>query len=248
MALPFDLGLWQGVALGLVLLAAAFVRGYSGFGFSALTLAGGGLVMNPVPLIAVVILCEIAMTAGQARGIRAEIDWSRVWPLLAGAAVAMPLSVWVIARIGADPARLVISGLILVFCVLLMSGWTLRHRVGTAGHAGVGVASGLANGAAVGGLPVAAFLSAQPVPAAVFRATMVAYLTLIDLVALPLLWLNGLISGDTVLAFAFAAPVLALGLWLGGRRFLAASPQEFRQMAIRLLILLAALGLVKSVL
>lgn len=243
---PFDLSMGQGAALAFVLLVAAFVRGYSGFGFSALVVAAGGLFMNPVLLVPVVILCELAMTLVQGRGLAPLVDWRRVGAMLAGAAIAMPLSIWALARIGTDPARLAISALILALSLILLAGWTLKRPIGTPGHAGVGVVSGLANGAAVGGLPVAAFMAAQPIPAPVFRATMVAYLTAIDLVALPLMWHQGLVTADTALVFALALPLLLAGIVLGGRHFLATTPQDFRRMTIRLLAALATLGILKS--
>lgn len=246
MTQPFDLGLGQGAALAIVFFVAAFVRGYSGFGFSALVVASGGLFMNPVLLVPVVILSELAMTLVQGRAIAGLIDWRRVGAMLAGAAVAMPLSIWALARIGTDPARLAISALILVLSLILLAGWTLKRPIGAPGHAGVGVVSGLANGAAVGGLPVAAFMAAQPIPAPVFRATMVAYLTAIDLIALPLMWHQGLVTADTALTFALAAPLLLVGIVLGSRHFLATTPQDFRRMTIRLLVGLAALGILKS--
>jgi uncharacterized protein len=106
--------------------------------------------------------------------------------------------------------------------------------------------SGMCNSAAIGGLPVAAFLSAQPVQAAGFRATMIVYLTALDLITLPLLWLGGLVTWDTVIAALMAFPILGLGVWLGGRRFLAASPTAFRQSAVLLLLMLSALGLIRA--
>jgi len=52
---------------------------------------------------------------------------------------------------------------------------------GGAAHVGVGVVSGLATGMAVGGLPVARFFTAQSVPPVVFRATVIAQYTTLDL-------------------------------------------------------------------
>jgi hypothetical protein len=75
---------------------------------------------------------------------------------------------------------------------------------------------------------------------------MIFYLCAIDLVALPMLGLNGLISRDTFIAVALALPLLALGVWLGGKRFVSAAPENFRRMAISLLAFLALLGLLKS--
>ena len=246
MTLPFDLGAGAGLWLAFAFFAAAFVRGYSGFGFSALVVAASGLATNPVLLVPVVVIAEVAMTLLQARGVAAQIDWKRVMTMFGGAALIMPLSVALLARVGEDRARIAISLMILAMALVLLAGWTLHHRIGLAGHAGVGMVSGLANGAAVGGLPVAAFMAAQPIPAAVFRATMVAYLTVIDIVALPLMWANGMVSRDTFVTLGLAAPLLVAGIWLGGRRFLAASPQSFRRVAILLLIGLSVLGLARS--
>jgi hypothetical protein len=146
----------------------------------------------------------------------------------------------------ADLLRLVISLWVLGMCAALLAGWSIRRKVGAAGHVAAGMVSGLANGAAVGGLPVALFLAAQNMPAIAFRATMIFYLCAIDLVALPMLGLNGLISRDTFIAVALALPLLALGVWLGGKRFVSAAPENFRRMAISLLAFLALLGLLKS--
>lgn len=244
--LPFALVPWQGGAMALALLIAAFVRGYSGFGFSALLVASAALVTDPRPFIPVAILCEITMTLVQGRGLGRDIDWARVWALLAGAAVAMPLSVTLLARLGVEAARGAISLFVLAMCGVLLTGWTIHRRIGTPGHLGVGLVSGVANGAAVGGLPVAAFMAAQPMPAARFRATMVAYLTALDLAALPIMAHAGMVTRDTALALVWALPLLAAGIFLGGRHFLAASPQGFRRMAIGLLAVLAVLGLIRS--
>jgi hypothetical protein len=244
--MPFDLETGTAVLLALALLGAAFVRGYSGFGFSAIFIAFAALLTNPLPLIPVVFACEISMTAFQARGIRAHIDWRRVGWLILGAAAALPFSVSVMLSVGEDTARIVISGVILLMALLLLSGWTLQRRIGALGHGSVGILSGMCNSAGIGGLPVAAFMSAQPMQAATFRATMILYLTALDMITLPLLWLGGLVTWDTVMAALLAFPILGLGVWLGGRRFLAASPAAFRRSAVLLLLLLSALGLIRA--
>ena len=242
----FDLGPLTLAALAIALLGAAFVRGYSGFGFSAIFIAFASLVTNPVPLIPVVFSCEILMTTLQARGIRCHIDWPRALTLLAGAALALPLSVWFILTVGGDTARLTVSAIIFVMSLILLSGWTLQRRIATGGHIGVGFISGLCNGAGIGGLPVAAFMSAQPMAAPVFRATMIVYLTGLDLITMPLMWAGGIVTLDTAIGAALAFPILALGVWLGGRQFLSATPVTFRKFAVMLLLTLSSLGLIRA--
>jgi len=246
--LPFDLSLGTSAALAIALLCAAFVRGYSGFGFSAIFIAFAALLVNPLPLIPVVFACEMLMTVFQARGIRGHVDWRRVAALLCGAAIALPLSVSFMLSVDSETVRLIVSAIVLVMSLVLLSGWTLQRHIKAPGHAGVGFISGLCNAAGIGGLPVAAFMTAQPMAAQTFRATMIVYLTGLDLITMPFLWHGGLVTIDTVYGLLMAFPILGLGVWLGGRKFSAASPESFRRFAVFLLLSLASLGLLRIIL
>lgn len=243
----FGLSLGQAGFLAVALFGAAVIRGYSGFGFSAIFIACSALITNPVPLIPVVFACEIVMTTVQARGIRPHVDWPRAGMLLAGAALAILPAVAVIARLGEEAARLTVSTLILAVSLLLLSGWRLKRPVGRAGHLAIGMVSGAANGAGVGGLPTAAFLSAQPIPPAVFRATMIVFLTGIDLMTLPVMGAHGLIGQDTVMGAVFAFPVLLLGILAGTHLFRFATPERFRTGVTWLLVALAVMNLTRGV-
>ena len=228
--MAFDLSPAVTAALACALLGAAFVRGYSGFGFSAIFIAFAALLTNPLPLIPVVFACEMLMTVFQARGIRADIDWRRVGALLAGSAVVLPISVGIILSVGEETVRLLVSVIMLIMSLVLLSGWTLQRTIRAPGHFGVGMLAGVCNGAGIGGLPAAAFMAAQPMQAVIFRATMIAFLTGLDLFTMPLLWAGGLVSGDTVVRVGLALPILGLGVWLGGRQFLNAPPAAFKNL------------------
>jgi uncharacterized membrane protein YfcA len=246
MSLPFDLASGQAGFLALSFLIAAFVRGYSGFGFAALVISSAALVTNPLHFVPVVLLADLIMSAQQWASIRRDVDWHRVAMLFAGSALGVPLGLWALTSIPEDAARATIALYVLAMCALLASGWSIRHRATTPETFGTGLLSGAANGAGVGGLPVAALFAAQALPAVVFRATLIAYFTLLDLWTVPLMWARGMVTGDTILAVALTLPIFALGIWLGGRRFLHADPQDFRRFAIGLLASLALLGLGKS--
>ena len=187
MPIPFDLTGWPLAWMALAMLGAAYIRGYAGFGFSALVVSASSLVTNPLNFVPVVMLLEIAATAGQAPAALKDFNKPLLGWLLLGATIGMPVSIGLLSSLNTDLLRLIISIWILIMCALLLSGWRLRTKVGTAGTVGVGIVSGLANAAAIGGLPVALFLTAQNLHARVFRATMIFYLCAIDLVALPIL-------------------------------------------------------------
>jgi uncharacterized protein len=247
MTLPFDIGLWGAVWMGVATLVAAFVRGYSGFGYSAMVIAASTLVTNPLNFVAVVIIAEMLMTAQAWRGVGPDVDWTRVKSLLLGAVIGLPVGLWALTAISEDAARAVISAYVLVMCLILFGGWRLRAEVGAGGTFTTGIVSGLANAPGMGGLPVAAFFAAQPMSAATFRATLVAYFPILDLYSAPLYFWHGLVTWDTLWASLIILPLTFLGNWLGGRHFFNTDPQDFRRFAILLLAGLAAMGLIKAV-
>lgn len=244
--MPFDLSLAGTLWMAAAVLVAAFIRGYSGFGYSAMVIAASSLVMNPLNMVAVVVILETAMSVQAARGISADVDWRRVGLMLAGAAVGLPLGLWLLTGISEDAARAVISAYVLLMCGVLLAGWRLASEARGLSNLGMGVVSGLANAPGMGGLPIAAFFAAQPMRAAVFRATLIAYFPLLDLYSAPLYWWHGLVTWDTLWASLIALPLTFLGNWLGGRHFLNTDPQDFRRFAILLLAGLAGLGLAKA--
>ncbi len=244
----FDLSNLGLVWMALAILIAGFVRGYSGFGFSALVIAASGLVMNPLHFVAVVVIWETLMTVQAWTGVSRSVDYRRVGWLLAGAVIGLPLGLWALTSISENAARAAISAYVLAMCVVLLMGWRLRSEAGAAATFGAGVVSGLANAPGMGGLPVAAFFAAQPMAPAVFRATLVAYFPILDIYSAPLYWYSGLVTWDTLQASAIGLPLVLFANWLGARHFLKTDPQDFRRFAIGLLGLLAVLGLVKAVL
>ena len=246
MTLPFDLTPFAATWIGLAALVSAFVRGYSGFGFSALLIAASGVVTNPLHFVAVVVILETLMSVQAWRGLAHHVDWGRVLPLLAGAAVGLPVGLWALTSIPEDAARAVISGYVLVMCGVLMAGWRMSRAANRGETVAAGVVSGLANAPGMGGLPVAAFFAAQPIPAAAFRATLVAYFPLLDLYSAPLYWYHGLFTWETLVATAWLLPPVLVGNWVGSRHFFNTDPKDFRRFAIGLLALLAAMGLARA--
>nr|WP_246849543.1 sulfite exporter TauE/SafE family protein [Rubellimicrobium arenae] len=234
--------------MALLVFAASFIRGYSGFGFAALIAAGAALVTDPIELVPVLLLSDMVLTGAQVPTIRGHIAWRRVASLLLGAAVGVPLGLWLFARLSPDAGRLAVSGWVLLMCLGLWAGWRLHRPPGLAANAGVGVLSGLANGAAIGGLPVAVFFAAQPIPAATLRATLVTYFAVLDLWTLGLLAWAGQVTLADLRLLAIGLPLMIAGVLLGSRRFLAAPPEEFRRFAIWTLMALSLLGMVRTLL
>ena len=243
--MPFSMSAEAVGFMAVACLIAAFVRGYSGFGFSALVVSSSALVMNPLHVVGVVMVCEFLMTFQQWRGVRADVDWRRVIALMLGAFVGLPLGLWGITRVGLDTARVVIAVYVLSMCAVMVMGWRIRSAQGFGPHLGIGIFAGAANAVGMAGLPVASYFTAQGVAANVFRGTLIAYFAALDLFSLPVMWASGIIVGDTFLLSLGALPLMFIGVWAGGRHFLKTDPQDFRRFAIALLAILALINLGK---
>lgn len=236
---------WLVMLAGLAV--GALARGYSGFGFSALLVASWSLVGAPAQAVAVALVLELTASVIQAASVWHDIPWRRVGLLLAGATVGTPFGTHLLAVADVRTLRLGIALFILLAAIALLAGIKLRTRQGTATVAGVGFASGLCNGAvAMGGLPVAVFLTAEGNSPRALRASVVAYFFLLDLVGLLFLARERLVGVATFSLAACCLPVLMLGMWLGGRHFLGATPDGFRRVTLGLLVLLAVVGIVRA--
>jgi uncharacterized protein len=246
MNLPFDLTPMAALYMGAVFLLAAFVRGYSGFGFSALVVSASALVTNPLYFVAVVMFCEFGMTFQQWRGISRDVNWPIVGVLMVGAVIGLPVGLALITQVSVDTVRAVVALYVLAMCAVLLRGWTLPQQ-GLPVTGAVGVFAGAANAVGMAGLPVASFFTAQSMPAYAFRATLIAYFAILDIFSAPLMYWHGLVTWDTIYAAALSTPIIVFGVWVGGRRFLAVAPQDFRRFAIGLLAVLSLIGLAKAV-
>lgn len=245
------LSLGPAAAIYLVALTAvaAFARGYTGFGAAALMITGGSLVVAPQALVPLIILIDTVVGSAQLRRVTNDVDWRRLWRLLAGTAVGTPLGVLALGVVEADTARILVALYVIAISMALLRGWRLDRPVGDAGMVVLGFVCGFVTGLiAMGGLIVAAFLTADGTKPQVMRATLIAYFLPLGLLAIGLFALRGFYSQDGLRVVLFAVPIFAAGVWLGGRHFLSASPEQFRRLTLGLLIVLAVAALLRAVL
>ena len=202
--------------------------------------------MDPLIIIVMVMIFEICASLFQMKNAWPRMDKPQVGLLLAGAVIGMPIGVTLLVAMDIDLVRMAISFLVLGLCLVLLSGWSLKKRPGVVGQFLVGAGSGFANSAAIGGLPVGLFLTAQNAQPAIFRANMIGYLFLLDIVGIGIMAYHDKFSLDIVISTVSLFPVMFLGVYLGSRHFFATPPASFRKLVIVLLIGLSVIGLAKS--
>ena len=236
-----------------VVFGAGIVRGFAGFGFSALCVAGLSLFIPPAQVVPPVFVLEVLASLSLLRGAMKDVDAPWLGWLVLGNALCIPLGVALLAVLPETPLRLLIAALLLLAAALLRSGWSLALRPSAGMRLLTGLVSGLVNGlAAIGGIAVAVLLSATTLPPAALRATMILLFLFTDLYAL--LWAGilptgsgeALLGGDALRLALWLAPAMLAGIVLGQRRFAGIEPQTFRRRVLDLLMLIAALGVLRA--
>jgi uncharacterized membrane protein YfcA len=251
LTLPMPAGLL--LASLCVVFAAGIVRGFAGFGFSALCVAGLSLFMPPAQVVPPIFVLEVLASLTLLRGAWKHVDWSWLGWLVAGNVLCIPLGVALLAYLPDTPLRLLVGALLLLAAALLRSGWSLALQPTAGMRLATGLVSGLVNGvAAIGGIAVAVLLSATTLAPAVMRATLILLFLFTDLYALAwaaLLPSEGgqdLLGAHTLQLVWWLAPAMLAGIWVGQRAFVGVSPEAFRRRVLDLLMLIACLGVLRA--
>ena len=232
----------------LAILIAAVIRGYSGFGFSALTVTSLSLILPPAEVVPTAFLLEIAASMFMLQMVWRSIDWQKLNWLVIGIFAGTPAGLLFLAEVPQDPVRLTISGLVLVACFLLWKNVRIRSEGGKKRLLVVGGFSGLVNGAAgIGGLPIVLFLLSGSIRAEVLRATIVAFLFCSDIYATLLSGTQNFLSNELLTRSVLFLFPLVVGVALGHRGFVKSSPESFRNFSIGLLILLSLAVILRGI-
>lgn len=243
-------------AVGLLAsLGAGVVRGFSGFGFSALTVACVSLFMAPAAVVPAVLVLEILASISVWRTAVRDLDMAWLKSLVIGNALCVPIGVYMLAHL--DPLLLRLT----VGVALLLTAVGLRWRDGTplrpnrVVQACTGALSGFLNGlAASGGVAAALLMAACHVPARAMRGTLIVFLVFGS--GYTLLWAGvfsqgtgssvDVVSTETLFWILVLAPGMLLGMHLGRKAFSRSHPDAFRRLVLNLLIVISGLSVARA--
>ena len=228
-----------------IILIAASVRGYSGFGFALIGVAGLSIVSAPSVAIPTVLVLEIIVGLLLLPPVWREISWRPVLMLLAGAIVLTPIGALFLIHVPTDVARIGIALAISAAALLLLFTAKPRSSQSTSSTVTTGAVAGLLNGAfGISGPPIVLFFMSGDRAAGVSRASMMACFLVLDVIAVTSFAIGGLVDRSVLITVLLCLPVLALGSWLGHRAFHGSNTDRFRT---RVLWLLLALALITGI-
>jgi len=231
------------------------VRGFSGFGYAALTVAGLSLFVSPATVVPAVLGLEVLASLSMMRGAWRDADrgWLR-W-LLWGNLVCIPIGIAALALLPQPQLRLLVGLALLVAALLVRAAGTRTMATTPRLQLGAGVASGLLSGvAASGGIAAAMLMAAARLSPVALRATMVSFLFFTGAYALAWAAIASAATGaptrlvgiDTLRWALLLAPGMLAGIWIGHRSFGAVDRARYRRVVLNLLIVIAALGTLRA--
>lgn len=236
-----DLGALTWLAALAIGAGAGIVRGVTGFGAAMVMAPPLALLLGPAVAVPLVLLLEAFAAAPMLPQAARIARWRLLVPILAGAALCVPIGTALLASLDPQVTRRAIAVVVVVFSILLLSGvrWRGRHRpVIGLGLGGLGGA--MLGATSIGGPPVILYLLSGPDDAATTRATLTLYVAGSAALGLTALLLRGVVTPATGWLGLAMAPLFMLGVVFGGRVFKHLSEERFRRVTIWLMLAVAA--------
>lgn len=233
----------EGILIALLAGGASFAQALTGFGFSLLIVPPLALVVGPKDAVVVSNMLSTAVNIVMLTRIHHDVDWGMASRLLAGAIVGMPLGVVVLVAFAPGALQLLIAVSVIVFTAALVRGFTVRYT-GRAGDVGVGVVSGVFNGAtSMSGPPVVLYLQSRGIERSQFRSTVTAYFFASSAISIPLFAIAGRYDHDVSYESLVGLPTVFVGIVAGNWVFRRVHSDRFRMMVFATLLLSAVISI-----
>jgi len=234
------------VIFALIILIASIVRGFNGFGFSAISVSGLSFLLPPIEIVPIILLLEVFVSIFMVPYIWNKIDWKFVAQILIGIIIGSPIGLFLLKYLSSQVTHFLICLVVIFFSLLLMRGYTNLKINNLISKILTGIVSGIANGfSTLGGLPVALFLLVTSIQPAIIRGSLAALFFLTDIYAFVLSFFGGIIDLTTIYRVLSIIIVLPLGVYIGDKFFIKAKEATYRKVVFYFLILISVFGIIR---
>lgn len=243
MDLPLDTAMLIACLLGL---GAGLMRGFSGFGTGMLLAPVYAVLFGPAATIIMINVMDIAVSAQLIPRAMRQVQWKFILPLVTATATAMPFGAYILMTVDREVLTRVIAGLVIIFVIILATGWRYNAPKSIGPTIGIGLFAGtLSTSIGVSGPPVLLYILSGRDPVAVSRANIIAFFAVTNFLTLGIMWANGLMDLSAVLRGVMATPGFMLGAWLGARAFDPDREKLYRHVALLVLLCVGLYGVLR---
>ncbi|NKC30952.1 sulfite exporter TauE/SafE family protein [Roseomonas sp. BU-1] len=213
------------------------MRGYSGFGTAVILAPAYSVLWGPRVGVPVMLLMELVVSLQLVPKAFAEANRRVILPIGAAATLATPLGAFVLLTADQDLLRRSIGGFVLVFGLLMLSGWRYHGSRPLPLNIAIGTLAGLLKGATgMSGPPVILYLLAGPEAARQHRANLILFFGTIAVVSVIPPALGGLMGWAVLAKVLVLLPVLMLCVPLGAKLFRVLPERWYKRAALVFLV------------
>jgi len=232
------------LAAAAVVMLAGFMRGITGFGGAMLMAPPLSLLLGPVPAVAIALILETSAALVMFPDALPKINLRTLAYLIVPAAFTVPIGGFLLLTLDPGIARKMISGVVVVFSLVLLFGVRYSGSPRPATSIALGSVVGVLLGAtSVGAPPVILYLLSGPDPQVVTRANLTVFVTAISVVGLTMLVVAGAATSPIWLLAAMLTVPFLLATWLGGKAFNIMSEVAVRRVALCMMLVMGTIGL-----
>ena len=229
-------------------LIASIIRGFNGFGFSAICISGFSLILPAIEIVPIIIALEVIISIFMVPYIWNKIDWKFVFKMLMGIIVGSPIGLYLLRHLNPQTIHLSVCLLIIFFSILLMKGYSNQKVNNNYGKFFTGIVSGTLNGlTTLGGMPVALFLLITSIQPAVIRGSLAALFFLTDIYAFILSYFAGIVDLTTIYRVIPLIVILPIGVFIGNKFFVRSKEETYRKVVFYFLIFISIFGIFRAI-
>jgi uncharacterized membrane protein YfcA len=217
--------------------AGALVAGLSGFAFGLIAASVWLYVLTPLQTATLIVAFGVIVQGYSVWKLRHALDWHKLWPFFAGAAMGVPVGVRLLTWASPHSVRVGVGVLLLFYSVYAFFRPALKPvNGGTAADAGVGFLNGILGGiTGLAGILVTIWSGLRGWPKDVQRTVFQPVAVSIFLMSALWLGVNGTVTPETIKLFLVGLPCLFAGTWLGLKLFGRLNDAAFRKIVLVLL-------------
>src|SRR5256886_13780645 len=236
---PFELPIFL-----LATFAGALVAGLSGFAFGLVAASIWLYILTPMQTATLIIAFGLIVQGYSVWKLRRGLDWKRLWPFVAGAALGTPVGVSILTWANPAHVRAGVGALLVLYSLYALLRPTIApvKAAGAAVDAGIGFLNGVLGGiTGLAGILVTIWCGLRGWPKDVQRA--VFQPVAVAIFAMSALWIGagGAIAPEVIKLFLIGLPALFAGTWLGLKLFGRLDEATFRKIVLVLLLTSGAL-------
>ena len=242
----FQLGLIEIYYVIFIVFIASIIRGFNGFGFSAICISGFSFILPAIEIVPIILALEVVISIFMVPYIWNKIDWRFVFKILLGITIGSPIGLYLLKYLNPQTTHLSVCLLIIFFSILLMKGFSNQKINNDYGKFFTGIVSGALNGlTTLGGMPVALFLLITSIQPAVIRGSLAALFFLTDIYAFVLSFFLGIVDMTTIYRVIPLIVILPLGVFIGNKFFVKSKEETYRKVVFYFLIIISITGILR---